>query len=183
MPEAQVVATALRLLASIFQREADRPLLEYIKAHRQELLTSFGLDPLEGLDGYDLDEAVDALAAEYCRIFVGPVGHLPPVESVVLGEGRFWGPSTETVVNFYVTRGISLPEGSGLLPDHLSVELDCLAILEERGHHQDAKAFAGEHPLRWLTDLIAHVKARATSAFYPAFIEAAQGLLTARYGG
>ncbi len=91
--------TALRLLASVFAREPDQPLLDQLIARRDELTDALGSDPLNDLASDNADDTIEALAVEYCRLFIGPKGHLAPVESIVLGEGQLWGPSTESNIS------------------------------------------------------------------------------------
>ena len=174
------VSQALRLFGSIFEREVDRALLDELEARRADLTAAFGRDPLEGLDTGDPDAAVEALAVEYCRLFVGPHGHLPPTESILLGEGQLWGPAPEDVVEAYRSAGIEVSD-STVVPDHLAMELDCLAVLEETGRGDEAGEFARAHVLRWLPALIGHISERASIAFFPACAEGLAGLLTDLY--
>jgi TorA maturation chaperone TorD len=169
--------TALRLLASVFAREADQPLLDQIIARRDELTDALGRDPLVDI----ADDMIEALAVEYCGLFIGPKGHLAPVESVVLGEGQLWGPSTEAVVECYQSSGIASRPDERAFPDHISMELDFLAMLEETDRHAEAHQFAHQHLLRWLGDLLRHVQTNATMAFYPAWLEGLQAILNDEY--
>lgn len=171
------VAAALRVFASAFEREVDTELLSMLDACRSGILTVLGDDPLAGVNVNDLDAAVETLAVEYCRLFIGPHGHMPPVESVVLGEGRFCGASTESVSRFCRTIGMVPDEDARVVPDHISMELDCLATLEEQGRHHQAVAFAIAHPLRWLPLLTQHIERRATLAFYPVWSRGLQEML------
>ena len=177
----RTVSWALRLFASVFVREVDQALLAQLLASRGELTDALGCDPLDGLAVDNADEAVEALAVEYCGLFIGPKGHLPPVESMVLGEGQLWGPSTETVVEFYERCGIASQSGERTFPDHISMELDFLAMLEETDRRAEAVEFAHLHLLRWLPGLLAHVQANASSAFYPAWLEGLWAMLGDEY--
>lgn len=175
------VAGALRTMASIFQREVDAPLLMALRARRSEVASILGSDPLAGLDLADAAGALESLAVEYCRLFIGPRGHTPPVESVVRGEGRFWGASTESVARVYRTHGLTLSPRAGILPDHVSAELDCLATLEESDQHKPAKVFAQAHLLEWLPRLNQRVSERASLRFYPAWCQGVLAFLEALY--
>ena len=175
------VSTALRLFASIFYREADEPLLREIEHRQCELEGVLDGNSLDGLDTGRPEKAVEELAAEYCRLFIGPRGHMPPVESVALGEGRYWGDSTVAVSAFYRSFDIALPEDFGTVPDHLSVELDFAAMLEARGRREEAKAFAREHLLRWLPTLIRHIDKRARLVFYRVWAKGLLGFLDQLY--
>ncbi len=178
---AETVPAALRVLASVFQREADAPLLERLEACSADLSKVFDADPLGGLDLGDREAATEVLAVEYCRLFIGPSGHMPPVESIVLGEGQFWGPSTEKVADFYKTMRIAVARDCRMVPDHISMELDCLAILEEKQQGEDAGAFARGHLLRWLPSLVDHVEERAALVFYPMWATVLYEMLSELY--
>lgn len=174
-------SAALRLFGSIFQREVDVKLLDQIQAQRQELIAVLEHDPLEKIKLDNADSTVEILAVEYCRLFIGPNGHLPPVESVVRGEGRYWGTHTVAVSDFYQSHGIGLKPGENTFPDHISMELDCLAMLEESDRHDQAMIFAQEHILKWIPALIKHIGENASLAFYPAWAEGLHKLLLDLY--
>jgi TorA maturation chaperone TorD len=181
-PQTGAVATALRLFASIFQREPDGTLIRELDERRDELLSALGTDPLAGLDLADLEAAEEALAVDYCQLFIGPNTHLPPVESMARGEGRFWGRSTQAVVAAYKELGIGIPDETRQFPDHVAMELDCLALLEEQDRHEQAAAFARKHLLRWLPALVAHVESNARTAFYPVWAAGLATMLQDLYG-
>lgn len=175
------IPAALRLFASIFEREVDEKLLGELATRGQEIENVLGGDPLAGIDPSGAASAIEVLAVEYCRLFIGPRDHLPPVESVVLGEERFWGPSTRKVVEFYRTVDLAPREDSKIMPDHLSMELDCMAMLEETDRRDQASAFAREHVLKWVPSLARHVNERATIAFYPVWMTGLQAMMTELY--
>ena len=175
------ISTALRLFASIFQREVDRELLREIRAQRNKLQSVLGADPLTGLDLEDLDATLETRAVEYCRLFIGPHGHMPPVESIARGEERFWGPSTDAVAGFYKKIGMAPKPDAHTFPDHISMELDCLALLEEQDRHHQAKIFAREHLFQWLPKLIEHIDKRATIGFYGIWAKGLQIVLEQFY--
>jgi TorA maturation chaperone TorD len=171
------LSTALRLIASIFAREVDQSLLEHLIERRDELVGALGRDPLSD----SIDDPIEVLAIEYCGLFIGPKGHLVPTESVVLGEGQLWGAATEAVAEFYQRCGIASRRNERTAPDHISMELDFLAILEETGRHAEARQFAHLHLLRWLPGLLDHVGAKASLAFYPVWLEGLQAMLAEEY--
>lgn len=176
------ISAMLRLFASVFQREADGRLLSQLDSQRDEIRKALGEDPLAGLDLRNMDDAVESLAIEYCRLFIGPRGHLPPVESIVRGEGQFWGNSTQAVVEFYRSMSMDSMEETHLLPDHISMELACLALLREYNHGREARRFVQEHLLKWLPGLIKHVAKNANLAFYPSWCKGLLAVLEELYG-
>lgn len=177
------LATALRLFASIFHREVDSALLREIVLNRVDLRALLGRDPLEAVSLDNTEGTIELLATEYCGLFIGPRGHMSPVESVVLGEGRYLGDSTQAVSALYQSLGIAPSPDARIVPDHISMELDCLAILEESGRHEEATAFARAHILRWLPTLVLHINNRATLAFYPAWGRGLGTMLVDFYAG
>ena len=176
------ISTALRLFASIFYREADGKLIGKLQAQGAGLVAALGGDPLIGLDMSDPETVLEGLAVEYCRLFIGPRNHLPPTESVVLGEGRFWGNATEEVSAYCRSVGIASAPDINVLPDHISMELDCLAVLEEQGRCDEAVAFANKHIRRWLPALAAYVDEHATLPFYPVWCKGLHAMLLRLYG-
>ena len=175
------VSAALRLLAVVFHKEIDASLLQVLTEQRRQLCDAFEEDPFTGLDLNAPESALEALAVEFCSLFIGPRGHMPAVESIALGEGTFFGESTACVMQFYQSLGLELPAEKKVLPDHLSVELDCLAGLEETGRHSLATDFARRHVLRWLPALKAHVDRHARLAFYRVCTRALLDMLTGQY--
>jgi len=76
----------------------------------------------------------DALAVDYTQLFHGPRNHYPAYESVQTGgeEGELNGHATRQARNFFDTAGLVFDEQCRELPDHLSVELACMAELARR---------------------------------------------------
>ena len=179
--DAEMLPAALRLIASVFEREVSRELLTGLRERRADISTALGGDPLARLDLQDEDAVIEALTVEYCRLFIGPRGHMPPVESVALGEGRFWGPATEAVSEFYRNAGFVRDSDASVLPDHISMQLDFLATLEEQGRKEPAKDFAQEHVLRWLPVLVKHIADNTALPFYLVWARGLQTILEELY--
>ena len=183
-------------MANLMAREVDEKLLAALLSRREELVSTLGGDPLQGLSleagpgggPVALAPAVEQLAEEYCQLFIfagragGTREHLPPAESVVRGEERFWGASTEAVTRFYQEVGFQLRPQAHEVPDHVSVELDCLALLEDNGRRAQARRFAREHLLAWLPTLIEHVEEHARLPFYPLWGRQLLRVLKGLYG-
>ena len=176
----ETCAAALRFFGSVFGREIDAELLAKMREAGPAFGETLGEGSLADLEADD-GQALAALEIEYCRLFIGPRGHLPPAESVVLGEGRFQGVATEAVIAFYRESGIAVAEDAKVVPDHISMELDCLALLEESGRHEKAAMFARAHVLRWLPALARHVERTSTLAFYRVAIKGLEEFLTELY--
>lgn len=73
-----------------------------------------------------------ALEVEHTRLFVGP-GRVPasPYGSVYLDGGALMGESTADALRHYREAGFVLAPETGMLPDHLVVELSFLSVLAE----------------------------------------------------
>ncbi len=126
--------------------------------------------------------AMEELAIEYARLFVGPGTHLPPYESVYVDE-RLASRTTDEVAHFIEGHGFAYRPGYHDMPDHLGVELEFvqglareeaeawkrgdLATAGERVETQDQ--FIAAHLLRWLPAFCADVVENARLPFYREF--------------
>ncbi len=72
-------------------------------------------------------------------------------------------------------------QDSNVLPDHIAMELDCLATLTETQRLEQATAFARQYLLRWLPTFVAHIEEHATLAFYRVWAKALQETLENLY--
>ncbi len=175
------LAAVARFLARLWLSELDAEVLRDFAADdlRDAYLRVGGAVPAE-------DEAtLDELAADYCQLFIGPVGHLLPYQSVWQEDqlqGRAAQSTTrfrELVGNSYVTPPRNTPA------DHLGVQLDIWSWLVEfsRFHgeadrdgtaegdslahqwHEIAEEFGRRH-LAWPAALLGAVRAQAQTSFY-----------------
>lgn len=127
-----------------------------------------------GVPAPKADDDVEALLAEYERLFVGP-GPVPcpPYESywrddVPLHLRRsLMGPCTEDLRQLYQQIGLKVASTAGELPDHVAVELEALAFaLKLPGAEPVAQALFANHILLWLPKLCRAVADGATRPFY-----------------
>ena len=164
-----------RLLARLWLREVDGELLRKLRS--PPLCDSFveagGILPVDE----DEDWTIEQLAVDYCRLFVGPTGHLPPCQSV-WREGQFQGTTTASMERFVqVVHYNHSASTRGIMWDHLGVQLDVMGhILDQfangqlKPDHQSllselATAFFTRH-LLWTTELLEAVAQKATTEFY-----------------
>ncbi len=110
-----------RLVARLWQTEVDSELLALLAqpALRDEWIACGGFVPAA-----IKSSVVDDLAAEYCRLFLGPRDHLPPYQSVWTQQ-RFHGDATVSTAQFrelLSDHAPSLPAGTP--PDHLGYQLE-----------------------------------------------------------
>ncbi|MHB0867468.1 MAG: TorD/DmsD family molecular chaperone [Thermoleophilia bacterium] len=183
------------LLARVF---GAKPTEELIRAMREPemvaALAAFGVswaaEPEPGGD----EQQARALAVEYTRLFVGPGPHIAAYESVyVPGAGetqaRLWGQAATEVARFYRELGLELPEGQ--MPDHLSLELQAMAVMAQSqadrltaGDEDGAAILAGlqekfcrEHLSRWVPEVCREVERETRSSFYSGMAALVAGLI------
>lgn len=137
-------------------------------------------------------ETIDALLADYSRLFLGPFT-IPakPYGSVWLeGPKTAMGDSTMAVLDLYRQGGFELSETFRELPDHIAVELEFLYLLNfkdlearrsgESGVQTEVallrQSLLRHHLGRWVGPFTAAMKASAETPFYKTLAE-----LTSRY--
>ena len=158
-----------RLLARLWLREVDTPLLERLS---DGLLAEAFLAAGGVLPAVVTGETVESLAVDYCQLFLGPSRHCPPYQSV-WESGQFEGEAGTSVREFAeVVRydpEVALPGG---MVDHLGVQLDLMGHLlageveaEEGVVEEVAAAFYSAH-LTWPKPLLATAQERAQTSFY-----------------
>lgn len=75
--------------------------------------------------------ALEALAVDYCQLFIGPGGHRPPYQSIWEGEPQLWGQAAVSVARFLSQLQLKVPEACNEQPDHLWIILAIMAHLCE----------------------------------------------------
>ncbi len=169
--EAAARSGTYRLLARLWLREVDHDLLQALCAPplRDSFVAAGGTLP-----AHDDAETVEQLTHDYCRLFVGPTGHLPPYQSV-WQTGQFQGTATSSIKQFIEI--VDYDRLSGTMLDHLGIELDVMGhILRHlssfesdsdtlNGVAELANAFFTAH-LTWPAELIELAANRATTEFY-----------------
>lgn len=106
--------------------------------------------------------------AEFHRLFVGP-GPLvaPPYESVYRSpEPLLMQEETLAVRAFYRSHGLALRAGRREPDDHLAIELEFYARLQEEGQVEDQYRFWDQHLRRWVPDFCGRLAAGSRSPFY-----------------
>ena len=160
-------------------------------------LSGSGLDLLHGLDHLTPAEQVEAIAVEYCRLFIGPGQNMPLHESIAKQEGRYWGDTTVAVNKAYQAAGFEVGDQATEMPDHIGIELEFLAHLCEREANaietgdrtaaerarEARQRFASEHLVGWLTTLAADVERRADLAYYKQAVAMARDWVAADAAG
>jgi DMSO reductase family type II enzyme chaperone len=140
-----------------------------------------------------VDDAGDALAAEYTRLFdVGTSGPPCPLHGGLWVGDRM--KTMEEVLRFYRHFGLTVAGEPGELPDHLALELEFLHYLAFRAHEaghgggdvgsfvRAERDFVARHPGRVVPLLRAKLEREKAAPFYRALLGALDGLL-AHAGG
>jgi len=163
-----------RLLSRLWICELD---LEWVQKLRAPPLCDSFSAAGGNLPTCDDEPTVEELAIDYCRLFIGPSGHLPPYQSV-WQTGQFEGTAVASMQTFIDLVGYNreaLPTGLSL--DHLGVQLDLMShILGHVANWQSganqleqvlelAGSFFASH-LRWPAELFQAATDRAKTDFY-----------------
>lgn len=167
-------ANVYRLLARLWLREVDLPLLQALAAPplRDTFLAAGGVLP------DSINEAtVDELAIDYCQLFVGPTDHLPPYQSV-WQDGQLQSQTATSMRTFIEITGYQPPPDSDItLPDHLGLQLDLAGHIAEQFRHASRdtadfetlddlrRTYFATH-LKWPTQLLQTAASRSEAAFY-----------------
>ena len=113
--------------------------------------------------------SLDELAADYAAIYLTHALRASPFESVWRDEDHLAMQNpTFSVRAFYRRHSMQVTDWRKLADDHLTHELNFLALLLERGEQREAARFLGEHLMTWLPDFAQRVGARAATPFYAA---------------
>lgn len=170
-----------RLLARLWFQEVDLPLLEQLHALDSDLIK----------DSIELPEAspesVERLSIDFCQLFIGPKGHLPPLQSV-WESGQFSSQTLVAMQRYHDLVGYvplaSLPES---VLDHLGLQFDFMAHLlllrsnateldQQRALEEIEAAYFAAH-LSWPTNLLTAASAKATTPFYRSVVSLTQQFL------
>ena len=135
-------------------------------------------------------QQTEAIAVEYARLFAVPGEQaVHPYESAycdtlsidtstacsayfgdqrpIVGlPGFIGGSSASAVARAYAEAGLELDPAAHELPDHISIELEFMGRLLERGDRDGAKTFFQGHLSRWAFRCLEDVKRNVTVGFY-----------------
>ena len=176
--EAESVATVYSLLARLWIREVDNPVLKVMS--EEPLVTAF-----ERVGLVLPTESVEQLATEYCGLFIGPKNALLPLQSV-WQKTQLESQSATSVAKFAGLIGYALPAPA--LWDHLGVQLDLMShfVLATHFHENTendrdvacevANSFFERH-LNWASPLLLATSQRAHLPLYRSLAEVTQQFL------
>lgn len=159
-----------KLLARLWAEEPDGLLTEL----SSEPLRSAWLQLGGVIPDDESEELRSALDEDYCRLFVGPKGHLPPIQSVWEG-GELDTAVTTSLREFDSIIGFELPWSFAVVDDHLGNELWAMGQLLHKadglspGQSSIADDLAGaffKGHLSWTEPLLDAVVSREGEQFY-----------------
>lgn len=156
--------TMYRLLARLYKKEIDAPLLAALREM--------------GFDGADVQgperDALTELAADYAKVFLAAGSNqgtaAVPYESVYTSPERIvMQEAWEQVRAVYRAHGLVLGDApSDYLEDHMACELEYMAWLCGEGLLEDQLDFLRNHLLAWAPDLCADILNYAGTPLYRA---------------
>ncbi len=181
LPSWEAWAGVCRLLGRLWLRELDAATLQELAEEplRSCFLEAGGWLP-ESLPPSEVPSWVQRLAEEYCRLFVGPRGHRPPVQSIWEQEQFQSEPATGMQTWWELLSWQPEPQGVQVPPDHLGLQWLTLGYLcslcaaaqqcdpplaNEEELVQMVAAFAQQH-LGWIGPACRWVANQATEPFY-----------------
>lgn len=140
------------------------------------------------LGGYvpDGETELDSLAEDFCRLFIGPQGQLPPVQSV-WGSGKFQSEVVSRMTEFRAIISYKSPWPE-LPSDHIANQLQMLSValqlaesaveLADRDAATDiAEAFFEQH-LAWSVPYMRRILDADKSGFYGSLARVSAQFLT-----
>ena len=197
---ARARAALYGLASRVFSDKPSAAMIDGLKSPEMvESLAAFEISFDEEFLAGDAEAQAGELAVEYARLFLGTGEHIAPYESVFNcgwseDVPQLWGEATVAVARFYDEAGLELK--SGRTPDHLSLELEAMAMLAEceaaRRESGDTAGAAGieelqnrfcrEHLIVWVPEICDAVKERSRSSFYRSMAALTESLVRLHCG-
>lgn len=168
----------LRLGARVFALEVDVALFRALRAAHDPLRLPLLDDAVVSMGEAG---AVDDLAVEYCRLFIGPRPPCPPYASVHTGAGILGHVHAHAVTELSARHGIRIDVAAGApvrARDHVAVMLTLLAGLEACDA-EAASAFTRRFLRPWLPGYLEKVEREAHLNPYRTVSRALRTLMTA----
>lgn len=168
--QTESISNVYRLLSRLWIAEVDHDLLTQLQ--QPELRRA-----LEALGAVvPQSTALDELAVEYCRWFIGPQGHLPLLQSV-WDRGQLESDVTDSMRAFVNLFGY---ESKTNKPDHFGFQLAVMGhalLLPPTTATQEAMAAYFDRHLLWAKRLLQTAVNRDDSSFYQSLAQLTQRFL------
>lgn len=189
-----------RLMASVFFRELDEDQIAVLKerplAAPEQGRMKEGAAKVFRFFRMAPPDVLTRLRVDYARVFLAAGVYegdtAVPFESVFTGEeGILMDDARDEVLALYRAEDVTVQPTLQTPEDHLSFELEFMAILSDRvaealaaGQTDEAnrllavqQSFVREHLLNWVPQLAERVEKFAKEPFYPAFMDYAIGFM------
>lgn len=159
------------LAARIFEREVDVELYRKLTSPAIEgLCRPGGLALIEPeIRALGDSRAVEELAVEYCRLFVGPQPLCPPYASAWRGEALLGGRARTELEEFLRRHSIEVETEAGRIAscDHVAVHLAVVAHLNGREAPAPViREFAQHHLLPWAFEWVDATRTATRRSLY-----------------
>ena len=121
----------------------------------------------------DVKNVLHILQVEYTRLFINAPHRCiaPPFGSVYLESDRsLKAAATERVRDFYRIHGFDIVDTS-IIPDEISIELEFLGRLADRGLPREEDEFLSRYFRPWFVEFRDIVTSEAGHPFYPAVVK------------
>jgi TorA maturation chaperone TorD len=176
-----------QLLARLWSDEIDAGLFAALQS--KPLGDAFCAAGGSVLDDSGTPENIDAMQLDYCRLFVGPKGHIPPVQSV-FQQGRFEGDAAGSIKQVMEVLGFDRPLFKTLPADHVANLLSTFSTLlaavdtgvstqdESYAELADMLAVVFDAHLEWIEQLARVAATRAETSFYRSLLSMTEHFLT-----
>lgn len=145
------------------------------------------IEAVMALSRYDRAKAVQMVAVDYTRLFVGPGKPAVPIwETLYKNETSYtFGRQTLEVKQVLHSQGLRLSGQSNQLEDHMGIELLLLSEMSRQtidscaaeGLIREQIAFIDEHPLSWVKPLRDCVRRAERTGYYSALLTIIAGYL------
>jgi TorA maturation chaperone TorD len=162
-------AALYRLFASLFMTE---PTDEMVEQVREMFQMQFNDPP-------------QVIRMDFGNIFYQSDLHPAPYESLynypLEERPRLWGRATQEVLAFYRSAGLMVDEETGLIPDHLSMELLFMSYMIENGLEEQQHTFMEEHLYPWVPGYCDEIQKHAHTLFYQEVAELLKEFILSDY--
>jgi len=122
-----------KTLSLAFLKEPSIKFVEYLRSPAMSsLMSEMGLPFDDVFLNTPASELIENLAEKYTNLFLGPGAHISLQASVHSSKEetkQLWGISTCEFVRFFGDIGLELREDSGIIPDHISAQLEVMQKL------------------------------------------------------
>ena len=171
---------ALGLLSSMYLCKPSRKVIESWKAALAEDSSIFLADIKSALNEIDVasEDEMENLLWEYTRLFIGPYKlPCPPWESVYTSPKKLMmQDAAGQVRELYEEAGLAINTDE-VMPDHIGLELNFLAVLFQRAHSETntkdkqlkmTEQILNDHVMKWMPKFTRDMEDAAETPFYEA---------------